>query len=155
VLRGLGGAGTVTVRRARDVTGVAGYDAVLLGSAVYLGQWLDEVLDAAIRCGVALEDRPVWLFSCAPGADAARPPTGLVPVADVAAIARSLEHVVLADVPGAGRGRVPSARAARTDPPAGPAAGEWGYGVGRALAAAASSGPADAPVGAAVAAAVP
>lgn len=44
----------------------ASYDAVVLGSAVYAGRWLEPAREwAAARAG-ALRGRPVWLFSSGP-----------------------------------------------------------------------------------------
>lgn len=52
-----------------EVTDVREYDAVIVGSAVYLGRWMTmgrEFLDAHQR---GLLERPVWLFSSGPIAD--------------------------------------------------------------------------------------
>jgi menaquinone-dependent protoporphyrinogen oxidase len=56
----------VTVIPPGEVNGVDGYDAVILGSAVYTGHWLDAARDLADRCRSGLADRPVWLFSSGP-----------------------------------------------------------------------------------------
>jgi menaquinone-dependent protoporphyrinogen oxidase len=57
-----------------EVAGVEGYEAVVLGSAVYYGQWLPTALDFARRHRAALSARPVWLFSVGPiGAPEPRP----------------------------------------------------------------------------------
>lgn len=42
------------------------YDAVVLGSAVYLGRWMKEAAEFAERNREALVARPVWLFSSGP-----------------------------------------------------------------------------------------
>jgi menaquinone-dependent protoporphyrinogen oxidase len=42
------------------------YDAVILGSAVYAGQWLASARKFAIRFRDPLAARPVWLFSSGP-----------------------------------------------------------------------------------------
>lgn len=44
----------------------AGYDAIVLGSAAYLGAWLPEATAFARRHQAILADRPVWLFSSGP-----------------------------------------------------------------------------------------
>jgi len=54
------------------VDSLDGYDAVILGSAVYVGHWLAEARDFAIRFRDALAVRPVWLFSSGPVGDPAR-----------------------------------------------------------------------------------
>ena len=43
-----------------------GYDAVVLGSAVYFGRWLDEARWQVTAHADALRERPVWLFSSGP-----------------------------------------------------------------------------------------
>jgi menaquinone-dependent protoporphyrinogen oxidase len=52
----------VTVRAAGDVTDVAYFDAVVLGSAVHNGRWLTPAADLAKRLR-DLPARPLWLFS--------------------------------------------------------------------------------------------
>ena len=56
----------VTVRRVADVAAVGSYDAFVIGSAAYMGQWLKEAA-AFVRSNAArLRERPVWLFSSGP-----------------------------------------------------------------------------------------
>ena len=57
---------TVTVIPPAEVRAVDGYDAVIIGSAIYTGHWLDPAKDLVKRFGDALADRPVWLFSSGP-----------------------------------------------------------------------------------------
>jgi menaquinone-dependent protoporphyrinogen oxidase len=53
-----------------EVGSPAGYDAIVVGSAVYAGRWLGEARDFLKRHRDALSTRPVWLFSSGPlGAD--------------------------------------------------------------------------------------
>jgi len=59
----------VEVTPAGDVRDVGGYDAVVLGSAVYMGRWRKEPLKLLKRLGRDLDGRPLWLFSSGPGAD--------------------------------------------------------------------------------------
>lgn len=42
------------------------FDAVVLGSAVYAGRWLDAAREYASGHAAALRSRPVWLFSSGP-----------------------------------------------------------------------------------------
>jgi menaquinone-dependent protoporphyrinogen oxidase len=42
------------------------FDAVVLGSAVYVGRWRDEARDYAAEHTATLRSRPVWLFSSGP-----------------------------------------------------------------------------------------
>src|SRR5439155_26672025 len=43
-----------------------GYDAVVLGSAVYYGSWMKQAVNFARRNQTILSSRPVWLFSSGP-----------------------------------------------------------------------------------------
>jgi menaquinone-dependent protoporphyrinogen oxidase len=57
-----------------EVSTLADYDAVVLGSAVYMGNWLREARRFVDRHQAALASRPVWLFSSGPlGSDTGRP----------------------------------------------------------------------------------
>ena len=49
--------------RPEDVADVEGYDAFVLGSAVYMTRWTEEAVDFTRRFSSALRDRPVWAFS--------------------------------------------------------------------------------------------
>jgi menaquinone-dependent protoporphyrinogen oxidase len=49
-----------------EVRGIDDYDAVVLGSAVYTGHWLEPAKSLVRRSGDALAARPVWLFSSGP-----------------------------------------------------------------------------------------
>ncbi|WP_435299377.1 flavodoxin domain-containing protein [Timonella sp. A28] len=51
------------LKEPRDVESVEGYDAVIVGSAIYVGQWLGEARDLIERVGPAMKERKVWLFS--------------------------------------------------------------------------------------------
>ena len=51
------------------VTDLTGYDAVILGSAVYAGHWLEPAKQFVSRNLSALLARPVWLFSSGPVGD--------------------------------------------------------------------------------------
>lgn len=59
------------------VSSVESYDAVVLGSAVYMGRWLEGARElVAERSAGALGERPVWLFSSGPVVDPPRPSEG-------------------------------------------------------------------------------
>lgn len=62
----------VVVAPASEVGRVEEYDAVVLGSAVYTGHWLEPAKALVSRSGAALAARPVWLFSSGPVGDPAR-----------------------------------------------------------------------------------
>jgi menaquinone-dependent protoporphyrinogen oxidase len=52
--------------RAEEVQAVDGNDAIVLGSAVYYGHWLEAANKLAEDHAAALAERPVWLFSSGP-----------------------------------------------------------------------------------------
>ncbi|WP_072802742.1 flavodoxin domain-containing protein [Rhodococcoides yunnanense] len=56
----------VDVIEASSVDSVAEYDAVILGSAVYLNRWLRSARRLIAREHCALHTMPVWLFSSGP-----------------------------------------------------------------------------------------
>lgn len=58
---------------ADQVDRVDGYDAVVLGSAVYMGKWLEDATRLVGRNLSVLAGMPVWLFSSGPLGDPPRP----------------------------------------------------------------------------------
>ena len=58
---------------ADEVDGVEGYDAVVLGSAVYMGRWLASALALVDAHEESLRERPTWLFSSGPLGDPPQP----------------------------------------------------------------------------------
>jgi menaquinone-dependent protoporphyrinogen oxidase len=50
------------------------FDAVLLGSAVYVGRWLEPAREYVSAHAPALRERPVWLFSSGPIGERPFPP---------------------------------------------------------------------------------
>ena len=78
------------------VTELDGYDAVILGSAIYGGQWRPEVKTLVERLQTQLQQRPVWLFSSGPLGD---PPVPADDPPDAVRMVESTgaeEHVVFA-----------------------------------------------------------
>jgi menaquinone-dependent protoporphyrinogen oxidase len=63
----------VTVASVDDVSSLDGYDAVVLGSAVYAGRWLKAARKFVKRNRSALSAAPVWLFSSGPIGDPPKP----------------------------------------------------------------------------------
>lgn len=49
-----------------EVTGLADVDAVILGSAIYMSQWLEPARNLVSRLGDDLRQLPVWMFSSGP-----------------------------------------------------------------------------------------
>lgn len=56
----------VDCRPADEVHGVAGYAAVVIGSAVYMKRWRREARHLLHRHADELRDRPFWIFSSGP-----------------------------------------------------------------------------------------
>ncbi len=56
----------VDVQPVDNVSDLAAYKAVVLGSAVYVGQWRSEAATFLAANEKQLADRPVWLFSSGP-----------------------------------------------------------------------------------------
>jgi len=79
-----------------EVGDLHGYDAVVLGSAVYAGHWLDPALRLAERNAAGLAGRPVWLFSSGPIGDPPLPAEHEVDAGRVEAVTRPVEHKVFA-----------------------------------------------------------
>jgi menaquinone-dependent protoporphyrinogen oxidase len=79
-----------------EVATVDGYDAVVLGSAVYAGHWLAPAKDLVDRAGGALAGKPVWLFSSGPVGDPPKPEEDPVDVAEIVAVTRAREHRMFA-----------------------------------------------------------
>jgi menaquinone-dependent protoporphyrinogen oxidase len=56
----------VTLRSVEEAGAVDTYDAFVIGSAAYMGRWLNEATQFVRRNRVLLASRPVWLFSSGP-----------------------------------------------------------------------------------------
>ena len=56
----------VDLRHPESVVSVHGYDAVVAGSAVYIGRWVSSMRSFVHRLEGELLGVPVWLFSCGP-----------------------------------------------------------------------------------------
>lgn len=79
-----------------DVAEVTGYDAVVLGSAVYAGRWLGSAKELVRRCGDQLSERPVWLFSSGPVGAPPKPDEDPVDAAAMVVATGAREHRVFA-----------------------------------------------------------
>ena len=93
-LRALGP--TVDVREAEVVTDLDGYDAAIVGSAVYVGNWLPEARQLLVREGMWPATIPVWLFSSGPIGDDPHDGDELHSLAAMLAGAGAREHVIFA-----------------------------------------------------------
>jgi menaquinone-dependent protoporphyrinogen oxidase len=82
------------VAEAGDPTG---YDAVIVGSAVYMGHWLEAATTFVESHDTALSARPTWLFSSGPIGDPPRPGEAqAVDVDDLMATAHAKGHKLFA-----------------------------------------------------------
>jgi menaquinone-dependent protoporphyrinogen oxidase len=54
------------LKDAGEVHEISGYDAVILGSAIYAGNWLPEAKQFAARFQPELAQKAIWLFSSGP-----------------------------------------------------------------------------------------
>jgi menaquinone-dependent protoporphyrinogen oxidase len=72
--------------------GIEEADAVVIGSAVYLGRWMAPARKLVERYAAALADRPVWLFSSGPTNDPPKPEDDPSDVADLMRLAHAREH---------------------------------------------------------------
>ena len=80
-----------------DVTDLNGYDAVIVGSAVYMGHWLESAQMFVEQHSEPLSSRPTWLFSSGPIGDPPRPKEPeAVDVDEVVSNARAKEHHLFA-----------------------------------------------------------
>ena len=85
-----------TVLSPEQVKEVDGYDAVVVGSAVYAGHWLKPARELIEGHAGALAGRPVWLFSSGPVGDPPKPEEDPVDVADLLATTGAREHRIFA-----------------------------------------------------------
>jgi menaquinone-dependent protoporphyrinogen oxidase len=74
----------------------APYTAVVLGSAVYAGRWLDPARDYASAHAATLRDRPVWLFSSGPIGQPPYPQEDPYDALPLAALTGARGHAVFA-----------------------------------------------------------
>ncbi len=78
----------VHVLRPADVSAMDGFGAAVIGSAVYVGRWLEPARDLVEREKTALSRIPVWLFSSGPIGDPPKPadePVDAEPLAELVA----------------------------------------------------------------------
>lgn len=85
-----------TVVTPPEVGRVEDYDAVVLGSAVYAGRWLEDARTLVDRSAEALAARPVWLFSSGPTGEPLKPEEDSVDVAGILEATKARDHHVFA-----------------------------------------------------------
>jgi menaquinone-dependent protoporphyrinogen oxidase len=91
----LPGGAVVDVRPAAETADAASYDAVILGSAVYMGRWIEDARQAAARIATH-PPRLVWLFSSGPIGDPPKPDEEPHEVNDIVAATDARGHRVFA-----------------------------------------------------------
>jgi menaquinone-dependent protoporphyrinogen oxidase len=81
-----------------QVHGLAGYDAAVIGSAVYVGRWMRPAIAWISANSARLAAMPVWLFSSGPlgPPDDPVPATAPADVAEMMALTGAREHRVFA-----------------------------------------------------------
>jgi menaquinone-dependent protoporphyrinogen oxidase len=79
-----------------QVGAIDDFDAAVLGSAVYMGQWMKPARELADRSGEALAALPVWLFSSGPVGDPPKPAEAPVDVAEILQATKARDHRVFA-----------------------------------------------------------
>jgi len=86
----------VDVRDAAGAGLLAGYDAAVIGSAVYLGRWLPAARELVEVNRKALSAMPVWLFSSGPLGDPSVPVDEVTDVAALGAAVGARGHQLFA-----------------------------------------------------------
>jgi menaquinone-dependent protoporphyrinogen oxidase len=84
------------VYAADEVTTLDGCDAVVLGSAVYLGRWLEPARRFVEHHRDELVARPVWLFSSGPIGDPPKPIEEPADIAPIREMTQALDHRIFA-----------------------------------------------------------
>jgi len=79
-----------------EVVDLDGYDAVVLGSAVYAGHWMKAMKELTDRLAPGLAGRPVWLFSSGPIGDPPTPEEDPVDVAPILEATGARAHFLFA-----------------------------------------------------------
>jgi menaquinone-dependent protoporphyrinogen oxidase len=87
---------TARVVPPEEVRSIQDYDAVVLGSAVYVGHWLTAAKDLVHRSSAEIAALPVWIFSSGPVGDPPKPEEDPVDVADLLSATKALGHRVFA-----------------------------------------------------------
>lgn len=82
----------VTVIPPEKADAVEEFNAVVLGSAVYMGQWLKPAREFVERQAAALATRPAWLFSSGPVGDPAKPADNPVDVTKILQATGARDH---------------------------------------------------------------
>jgi menaquinone-dependent protoporphyrinogen oxidase len=85
-----------TVEPVEAVGDVDRYDAVVLGSVVRIGHWIEPARRFVRDQGAALATRPVWLFSSGPIGDPPKPAGDPMEIGELMATLHARDHRVFA-----------------------------------------------------------
>ncbi|HEX4898277.1 MAG TPA: flavodoxin domain-containing protein [Candidatus Limnocylindrales bacterium] len=85
-----------TVEPVEAVGDVARYDAVVVGSVVRIGHWIEPARRFVRDHGAALATRPVWLFSSGPIGDPPKPAGDPLEIGELMATLHARDHRVFA-----------------------------------------------------------
>jgi menaquinone-dependent protoporphyrinogen oxidase len=128
-----------TCREPDDVQSLDGFDAVVMGSAVYVGRWLEPAKGLVERVRPQLANRSVWLFSSGPLGVPAKPEGDPADVEAIRAATGAVDHRVFAgrlEADGLGLGEklvVKGVRAPYGDYRPWAEITEWTHGIARQL----------------------
>ncbi len=81
-----------------DVRSLDGVDAVVLGSAIYMSQWLEPARDLVYRHADELRRLPVWMFSSGPVGAEATPGTATARIHPLLEALEPLDYQVFSGV---------------------------------------------------------
>ncbi len=79
-----------------DVTSLDGFDAAVIGSAIYMNNWMAPARDLVDRLGDDLATMPVWLFSSGPIGDPPPPSEEPEEMAEILAATHARDHRIFA-----------------------------------------------------------
>lgn len=84
----------VDVAPPEDISDVSSYEAVVLGSAVYAGHWVNTAKELAELVARSDPSIPTWLFSSGPVGDPPKPEEDPVDVTEIVASTSARDHQV-------------------------------------------------------------
>ena len=86
----------VQVVKMQDVKTLVPFDAVVLGSAIYAGQWLKDAREFVDVHALGLTERPVWLFSSGPVGEPPLPSEENIQIDSIVMTTGARDHKVFA-----------------------------------------------------------
>ncbi len=84
----------IDIRPVEELDNLTGYDAFVVGSAVYFGKWLPQADEAVRRYAEVLASHPTWMFSSGPLGD--KPLPDPKEVAEFGDLIHPVDHRVFA-----------------------------------------------------------